>query len=234
MDLQIQRKSFEIQTDHCVDQDFIKFNIKPVKGTTTLAFKTKDGILVAVDSRATAGNYIATQSINKVIEINPYLLGTMAGGAADCLYWEKLLAVRVKAYELENDKRMSVSMASRILSNFLYQYKNRGLSMGTMICGWDENGAGLYYVDNDATRIEGNIFSVGSGSTIAYGILQNGYSFDISKEEAIELGRRAIFHAGHRDAFSGGVVRVYFISKEGWEKIGDYDFKDLQEIYVNH
>lgn len=232
MSLQIQKQSFEIQNVSVVDQDFIKTEIKPVKGTTTLAFKTKDGILVAVDSRATAGNYIATQSINKVIEINKYLLGTMAGGAADCLYWEKVLAVRVKAYELENDKRMSVNMASRTLSNLLYQYKNQGLSMGTMVCGWDENGPGLFYVDNDATRIEGNMFSVGSGSTIAYGILQNGYSFDMSKEEAIELGRRGIFHAGHRDAFSGGVVRVYFISKEGWEKIGDYDLKDLQEIYV--
>lgn len=230
--MELQKQSFEIQTKHFVDQNFIQTSIKPAKGTTTLAFKTKDGILVAVDSRATAGNYIATQSINKVIEINKYLLGTMAGGAADCLYWEKVLAVRVKAYELENDRRMSVNMASRTLSNFLYQYKNRGLSMGTMICGWDENGPGLFYVDNDARRIEGNIFSVGSGSTIAYGVLQNGYEFGMSKEEAIELGKRGIFHAGHRDAFSGGVVRVYFIGENGWEKIGDYNFKDLQEEYV--
>ncbi len=56
-------------------------------GTTTLAFKFQGGILVAVDSRATSGAYIASQTVKKVIEINPYLLGTMAGGAADCAYW---------------------------------------------------------------------------------------------------------------------------------------------------
>lgn len=44
-------------------------------GTTTLAFKFQNGVVVAVDSRATAGPYIASQTVKKVIEINPYLLG---------------------------------------------------------------------------------------------------------------------------------------------------------------
>jgi 20S proteasome subunit beta 5 len=52
-----------------------------------------------------------------------------------------------------------------------YQYRGYGLSMGTMITGWDKTGPQLYYVDNDATRIHGDLFSVGSGSTFAYGVL---------------------------------------------------------------
>lgn len=56
--------------------------IKIAHGTTTLAFRFKGGIIVATDSRATAGNWIASQTVKKVIEINPVLLGTMAGGAA--------------------------------------------------------------------------------------------------------------------------------------------------------
>ncbi|MEQ2274786.1 Proteasome subunit beta type-8, partial [Xenotaenia resolanae] len=61
-------------------------------GTTTLAFKFRHGVIVAVDSRASAGRYLASNDVNKVIEINPYLLGTMSGSAADCQYWERLLA----------------------------------------------------------------------------------------------------------------------------------------------
>jgi 20S proteasome subunit beta 5 len=56
--------------------------IKIAHGTTTLAFRFKGGIIVATDSRATAGNWIASQTVKKVIEINNCLLGTMAGGAA--------------------------------------------------------------------------------------------------------------------------------------------------------
>ncbi|KAI9776848.1 MAG: hypothetical protein M1835_005393 [Candelina submexicana] len=56
--------------------------IKLAHGTTTLAFRFQGGIIVATDSRATAGNWIASQTVKKVIEINSCLLGTMAGGAA--------------------------------------------------------------------------------------------------------------------------------------------------------
>jgi 20S proteasome subunit beta 5 len=60
--------------------------IKIAHGTTTLAFRFKGGIIVATDSRATAGNWIASQTVKKVIEINNCLLGTMAGGAAVCTF----------------------------------------------------------------------------------------------------------------------------------------------------
>ncbi len=43
--------------------------------------------------------------------------------------------------------------------------------MGTMVTGWAMTGPQLYYVDNDATRIREDLFSVGSGSTYAYGVL---------------------------------------------------------------
>lgn len=42
----------------------------------------------------------ASQTVKKVIEINPYLLGTMAGGAADCSFWERVLAEQCR-YELK-------------------------------------------------------------------------------------------------------------------------------------
>lgn len=100
------------------------------------------GVIVAVDSRATAGSYIASQTVKKVIEINPYLLGTMAGGAADCSFWERLLARQCRIYELRNKERISVAAASKLLANMVYQYKGMGLSMGTMVCGWDKRGPG--------------------------------------------------------------------------------------------
>ena len=97
--------------------------IKPAHGTTTLGFVFKHGIIMAVDSRASMGTYIcmplacsatlgswhtllyctyltwhvpaASQTVKKVIEINPYLLGTMAGGAADCQFWLRNLGMQV-------------------------------------------------------------------------------------------------------------------------------------------
>lgn len=66
----------------------------------------------------------------------------MAGGAADCSFWERLLARQCRIYELRNKERISVAAASKLLANMVYQYKGMGLSMGTMICGWDKRGPG--------------------------------------------------------------------------------------------
>lgn len=214
-----------------IGKEYIKNEIKPYKGTTTLAFKVREGIVIAVDSRATSGQYIASQSVQKVIEINQNLLGTMAGGAADCFYWEKLMGVYAKHYELENKKRITAKAASKYLSDCVYQYRGKGLSLGSLISGYNEDGPSIYYVDDEGSWINGDMFSVGSGSTIAYGILESEYSFDLKKEEALDLGKRAIYHATHRDAYSGGVCNLYFMNEEGWKKIGTYDVDELFEEF---
>merc|ERR1712167_161725 len=193
--------------------------IKFAKGTTTLAFKFQGGIIVSVDSRATQGPYIASQSVKKIIEINPFLLGTMAGGAADCQFWERDLGRQCRLYELRNKERISVAAASKLLANTMYNYRGYGLSMGTMVTGWDKPGPQLYYVDNDATRINGNLFAVGSGSTFAYGVLDTHYREDLTDDEAIELGKRAIVAATHRDAYSGGTNNVYHVKADGWTQV---------------
>ncbi|KAI8319079.1 proteasome-domain-containing protein [Martensiomyces pterosporus] len=205
--------------------------IKIAHGTTTLAFKFKGGVMVATDSRATAGNVIASQSVKKVIEINPYLLGTMAGGAADCSFWERVLGMECRLYELRNKKRISVAAASKLLANLVYRYKGMGLSMGTMVAGWDERGPGLYYVDSEGQRVANDLFSVGSGSTFAYGVLDSNYRYDMDLEEAKDLARRAIYHATHRDAFSGGIVRMYWVKEDGWVA---YPLEDVGELYYKY
>ncbi|EGR29012.1 proteasome subunit beta type, putative [Ichthyophthirius multifiliis] len=191
------------------------------KGTTTLGFRFQGGVLLAVDSRASQGSFDASETVRKIIEINEFLLGTMAGGAADCQFWEQYLAIQCRKYQLQHGERVSVAAASRILINILYGYKNQGLSVGCMLAGWDNQGPQLYYLDNDGSRIKGDLFSVGSGSTYAYGVLDSHYKWDLSLKEAVELGKRAIYHATFRDAGSGGVVRVYHVHQGGWDIIHD-------------
>lgn len=145
--------------------------------------------------------------MKKCIEITPFLLGTMAGGAADCMYWERHLGRLCRLYELRNKERITTAAASKLLHNIMYGYKGYGLSMGTMIAGWDKDlGPNLYYCDSEGTRVKGDKFSVGSGSPYAYGVLDEGYKYEMSVQEACELGRRSIYHATFRDAMSGGRV----------------------------
>ena len=162
------------------------------KGTTTLGFVFKEGVLLAVDSRATMGHYISSESVRKVIPISSTKLATIAGGAADCQYWEAWLAEQVRLFQLKYGYEPSVAATSRMMVNLINAYKQYGLSMGMMLAGIDEKGANLYYINTEGSRIQGNIFSVGSGMTYAYGVMDSFYKYDMSLDEAVELGRKAI------------------------------------------
>jgi len=204
-------------------QDRQNPDIKFLHGTTTLSFRFQGGVIVCVDSRASMGSYISSGTVKKVIEINPFLLGTMAGGAADCQFWERYLGMECALYKLRNGERISVQAASKKLANIVSSYRGYGLSMGTMIAGWDSKGPQLFYVDNDGIHLEGHCFCVGSGGTFAYGVVDAEWRWDMTDEEARALGRKAILHATHRDAYSGGIINLYHIKEDGWKFYGGID-----------
>jgi 20S proteasome subunit beta 5 len=157
------------------------------------------------------------------------MLGTMAGGAADCQYWLDLLGTECRLHELRHKRRITVAAASKILSNLVYSYKGMGLSMGTMMAGvTPQEGPALYYIDSDGTRLSGDLFCVGSGQTFAYGVLDREYKYELETDKALELGARSILAATHRDAFSGGSINLYHVKQEGWTKHG---FTDTNPIF---
>ncbi len=195
-------------------------------GTTTLSFLFQGGIIAAVDSRASIGSFVGSKTVQKVLPVSKTILGTMAGGAADCSYWIRFLRNESKLHELTHDGRaMSVARASRLLSTVLYANRGLDLSVGTMIMGYDNReGFSIYYIDNTGVRIKGDMFAVGSGSTFALGILDTEErKFDMSEEEAVALGIKAIRHATLRDAASGGFIGVYLINERGWSKVFSQD-----------
>lgn len=122
---------------------------------------------------------------------------------------------------MNTGERMTISGASRLFARHMYETRSQQLSVGTMITGFDHKGGHLYYLDNDGNRIEGDKFSIGSGSTFAYGVLDNYWRFDMSLEEAVLLGKRAISEATFHDSASGGVVNVYHVFPGGWRKVVD-------------
>jgi 20S proteasome subunit beta 5 len=77
------------------------------------------------------------------------------------------------------------------------------------------------------------MFSVGSGMTYAYGVLDTFYRYEMTLDEAVELGKRAIYHATNRDTGSGGVARVYHVHENGWtEVISGEDVNVLHYEYL--
>ncbi|KAF7646547.1 hypothetical protein LDENG_00185850 [Lucifuga dentata] len=87
-------------------------------------------------------------------------------------------------------------------------------------------GPSLYYVCSDGTRLQGTLFSVGSGSPYAYSVLDQGVKWGLTVEEAVSLAREAVYRATHRDAYSGNCVDIYHITSKGWTRRNREDLKE--------
>jgi 20S proteasome subunit beta 5 len=134
----------------------------------------------------------------------------MAGSAGDCTYWLRLLSATSKLAELETGAPPSARRNAEYLAGLLSrQPAGLDLSVGTMM--FDD--ATLTYADNSGACLAGHLFAVGSGSPYAYSVLDAGYRADLSVEEAADLAEKAVRTAAARDAYSGGIVNVYFADK---------------------
>ncbi|KAH7820148.1 putative Proteasome subunit beta type-5-B [Monocercomonoides exilis] len=202
-------------------------------GTTCLAFLCKDFACIASDSRSTMGTVISCQTVKKIIQINDIMVSTMAGSAADCQYWSRVVGAEAQLYELKNKRPMTVAGASKYYSNILNQYKGRDLSVGSMIVGYDQFGPDMYYIDSEGQRIQGKIFACGSGSPFAIGVLDQYYREDLTEEEAVDIARRSIYHAQHRDSASGGLTNVVIADKNGVRWVVKQDNFELFGKYID-
>ncbi|EDW62526.1 uncharacterized protein Dvir_GJ16567 [Drosophila virilis] len=207
-------------------------NLEMSHGTTTLGFKYQGGILLCADSRGTNGEFIASQEMKKIIEVDKGILGTIAGGAADCVYWDRVLTMECRLFELTYGRSMTVKSAARIMCNIAYKFKGLGLCIGMMLAGYDFDGPQLIYVDSDGQRVEGNLFTIGSGAHCALGILDSFYRWDMSDEEAYNLALRGVYHATYLDAYTGGLVRLYHMRPHKWSIVTVKDCMELGEIFA--
>ncbi|XP_041862513.1 proteasome subunit beta type-11-like [Melanotaenia boesemani] len=88
------------------------------------------------------------------------------------------------------------------------------------------SGPSLFYVCSDGTRLQGTLFSVGSGSPYAYSILDQGVHWGLTVEEATSIAREAVYRATYRDAYSGNCVDIYHITSKGWTRRTREDLKE--------
>lgn len=152
---------------------------------------------------------------DKVLPITDNILGTMAGGAADCGFWIRYLSAMFRTREDGATATAAACVLSRLFRS------NPGLSVGTMVMGFDERGDPcITYVDDAGAMERGFYFSVGSGSPYAISVLDSELRPSMTLGEATEVAFKAILEATHRDAFSGGYINVYHLCRNrGWRQV---------------
>lgn len=200
-----------------------------LKGTTTIGIVCRDGVVLATDTRATAGLFVAHKQAKKVLPIEEHLAMTIAGTVADAQTVFEVLKANARLYRLDKDRPMPVKAAARFTANLLFGSRLYPLEMQAIICGIDDSGAHLFALDPLGSVTEEKCFSTGSGSPIALGVLEDGYQEGISVSEGLPLVVRAVSSAMKRDAGSGDSFDVAVVTKEGYRELTAEEKKSLEK-----
>jgi proteasome beta subunit len=190
-----------------------------LKGTTTIGVVCKDGVILASDTRVTMGFYVAHKFGKKVYKIDDHLGMTIAGTVADAQRVVDILTANAQLYKINMNRPMPVNSAARLTANLLFSARYVPLATQVLIGGIDETGPHVFNLDPFGSLTEEKFVSTGSGSPIAYGVLEDKYREEMSVKELLPTIVKAVNAAMKRDVASGNSYNVIVINNNGYREL---------------
>ncbi|HVF53282.1 MAG TPA: proteasome subunit beta [Actinomycetota bacterium] len=215
------------------------------EGTTVLALRFKDGVIVAGDRRATEGFQIAHRSIEKVFEADDMSAVAIAGAAGPAVEMVRLFQTELEHYEKVEGERLSLEGKANKLSQMIranLPAAMQGFVVVPLFAGYDDSrGLGrIFKYDVTGGRYEEDDYhATGSGGKDARSSLKKRFRADLSRDEAVKVGIEALFDAADEDVGTGGpdLMRGIFptvvaISEAGTVEISEDEIRRLFEELI--
>ncbi|MEM2104306.1 MAG: archaeal proteasome endopeptidase complex subunit beta [Candidatus Bathyarchaeia archaeon] len=198
-----------------------------LKGTTTIGVVCRDGVILASDTRVTMGFYVAHKHGKKIYKIDEHLGMTIAGTVADAQRTVDLLTANAQLYKINMGRPIPVNSAARLVANMLFSNRYLPLITQVLVGGVDETGAHVFSLDPFGSLTEEKCVATGSGSPIAYGVLEDKYKEGMTVEEALPIVVKAVNSAMKRDTASGDNFNIAVIDVKGFRELVDEEKKRL-------
>src|SRR2546428_12697198 len=192
------------------------------RGTTVLALRYRDGVVMAGDRQATAGFQIASRRIDKIFKCDDLSGIGIAGAAGPAMEMAKLFQTELEHYEKVEGDNLSLEGKANKLSQMIrlnLPAAIQGLAVIPIFAGFDERaGVGrLFKYDITGGRYEEtNYDAQGSGSKDARDSLKKLWKRDMGRDEALRVALEALIDAADEDVGTGGpdLVRGVFPSPQ--------------------
>jgi len=215
-------------------------------GTTCVAMRFDEGVVIAGDRRATSGNLISYRTMQKVFPSDRHSAVAIAGAAGAAVEMVRLFQLQLEHYEKVEGKELSLDGKASQLSALLRQNlpaARSGMVVVPLFAGFDrrtEEGR-LFQFDVSGGRYEELEYGVtGSGSLHASTVLKLGYRHGHDRDTAVDLAVQALYVAADEDSATGGpdFLRGLFpvvatVTADGYEQIEDDDIRDRSQALVD-
>jgi proteasome beta subunit len=208
-------------------------------GTTVVAIRYADGVVMAGDRRATAGNLIAHRAIEKVFPADRHSGVAIAGAAGPAMEMVKLFQLQLEHYEKVEGIALSLEGKANQLGQMVRSNlpaAMQGMAVVPLFAGYDvrrEMGRLFQYDVTGGRYEESNFAASGSGSLHAGTVVKLGFREGLTRDDTVDLAITALFQAADEDSATGGpdMVRgiypvVATITGEGFERVDDTEIGD--------
>ncbi len=179
-------------------------------GTTVVALRFADGIVMAGDRRATAGNIIAHHAMEKVFPADRYSAVAIAGSAGIAIDMVRLFQVQLEHYEKVEGSTLSLEGKANQLAQMVRQHlplAMQGLAVVPLFAGYDTaRGYGrIFNYDVTGGKYEDTDFqATGSGGRDARSTIKLGWREGLTRDAAVDLAIQSLYDAADEDSATGG------------------------------
>ncbi|HEX9318860.1 MAG TPA: proteasome subunit beta [Nitrososphaeraceae archaeon] len=181
--------------------------------TTIVGIKTKEGVVLGSDRRASKGFFIGSKITQKIAKVDDTLAIAIAGQLSDAEYLIRVAKAERKLMELRRGFPLTVKESARLIANLAYSglKSYQPYFVELVVAGVDDDGGHIFSADMSGAITNEEFTSSGSGSPIAYGVLESAYHKDITNEQAKDIATKAVAAAMERDPGSGNGIDVLMI-----------------------
>ncbi|KAK9455058.1 nucleophile aminohydrolase [Dipodascopsis uninucleata] len=188
-------------------------------GTSIMAVKFDNGVILGADSRTTTGAFIANRVTDKLTQVHDTIWCCRSGSAADTQAVADAVSSHLELYASLNSEPPTTRIAAAIFQEICYTNKDH-LTAGIICAGYDHRyGGEVYSIPLGGSMHKQEYAIAGSGSTYIYGFCNANFKSNMSKDETVSFVKSALAEAIKWDGSSGGVIRMVVLTKDGVERL---------------
>ena len=197
------------------------------KGTTTVGAISTNGVVLASDTRVTAGSLVIHKKGKKVYKVDDHIAMTISGLVADAQQTVEILKANSRLYRLQRKSPIPVSSAARLVANMFFSNRLSPFLAQIIIGGVDNSGPHLFMIDPFGSITEEKYVATGSGSPVAYGVLEEKYQEGLPLKEVLQIVAKSVNSAMKRDVASGDSYDVSVIDLNGYRELSDDEKRQI-------
>jgi proteasome beta subunit len=183
-------------------------------GATAVGITFDGGVVFASEQRIAFGNFLVSKSTKKTFEITSQVGATCAGLVADMQILSLQIAALAKIRKMEIKRDVPPNSVAKMMSNMMYERRYFPLLTQVIVGGVVDKPV-LFTLDPLGSVLPDEYAAVGTGAEMALGVLDPQFKSNMTKDEAVDLAKKAVRSASLRDSASGDGLDIMVITKDG-------------------